>query len=211
MQQFDLGTSLSSSKAAFVKEGIWHIWTGYDHILFLIALLLPGVLRRRAAGWEPRRDVRLVLGEVLKTVTAFTLAHSITLSLAALGIVHLPARFVEMAIAASVIVAALNNIVPVWCDRSWLVAFGFGLLHGFGFANALTDLGLHRGALAKTLFGFNAGVEIGQLAIVALFLPLALSLRNREFYRHRLLPAGSVAIGLVAAAWFVERLLDYKL
>jgi hypothetical protein len=212
IQPFDLSNvSPGSPKLSFLKEGIWHIWTGYDHILFLIALLLPGVLQRRAAGWEPQREVGTILAEVLKTVTAFTLAHSITLSLAAFGVVRLPARFVEMAIAASVLFAALNNIVPLWYERSWLVTFSFGLLHGFGFANALNDLGLLRSALAKTLFGFNAGVELGQLAIVALFLPFALSLRNREFYRHRLLPAGSVAIGLVASAWFVERLFDYKL
>jgi hypothetical protein len=195
---------------SFVKEGVWHIWGGYDHILFLIALLLPGVLRRVAAGWEPVEAARPALANVLKIVTAFTVAHSITLSLAALGLVHPPARLVESAIAASVVLAALNNLAPFFADRGWMVAFGFGLVHGFGFANALLDLGLRQGQLAATLFGFNLGVEFGQLLIVALFLPIALALRHLLFYQRFVLRFGSGAIVAVAAAWFAERLFDFK-
>jgi hypothetical protein len=147
---------------------------------------------------------------VLKIVTAFTVAHSITLSLAALGYVHLPSRLVESAIAASVVLAAFNNLVPFFAERGWMVAFGFGLLHGFGFANALRDLGLQHGQLAATLFGFNLGVELGQLAIVAVFLPLAYALRGLLFYRRFVLQAGSVAIMLVASTWLAERVLDFK-
>ena len=185
----------------FAKEGVWHIWGGYDHILFLLALLLPGVLRRGQAGWEPVGALRPALANVLQIVTAFTVAHSITLSLAALGLVHLPSRLVESAIAASVVLAAFNNLVPFFAERAWLVAFSFGLVHGFGFANALRDLGLRHGELAATLFGFNVGVEAGQLAIVALFVPLAFAVRDRTLYRRVLLPVGSAAIMTVAATW----------
>jgi hypothetical protein len=171
IQTFELHSDLAKQTPlqTFIKEGIWHIWRGYDHILFLLALLLPGVLRRSDGTWEPVMAVKPAVIRVLQIVTAFTVAHSITLSLAALGLVHLPSRLIESAIAASVVMAALNNLRPFFFERGWLVAFGFGLLHGFGFANALSDLGLHSGQFALTLFGFNLGVEIGQLAIVALF------------------------------------------
>jgi HupE/UreJ protein len=194
----------------FVSEGVWHIWRGYDHILFLVALLLPGVLRRNHGAWEPVVAVRPAVMNVLKIVTAFTVAHSITLSLAALGVVHLPARLIESAIAGSVVLAALNNLTPFFAERGWMVAFGFGLLHGFGFANALHDLGLHAGQLAITLFGFNIGVEVGQLAIVALFLPIALSLRRLLFYSNVVLGLGSVSIIAISATWLAERALDFK-
>jgi hypothetical protein len=138
-------------------------------------------------------------------------AHSITLSLAALGIVALPSRLVESAIAASVVVAALNNLKPVVEGRRWLVAFGFGLIHGFGFASVLTELGLPRDALVLALVGFNLGVEAGQLAIVALFLPLAYALRASRFYRRTVMFGGSLAIALVAGIWLAERLFGFKL
>lgn len=211
-QAFDFGVSAPQNPfLTFLKEGVWHIWSGYDHILFLLALLLPGVLRRRGGSWQPVSDRRSAFVNVLKVVTAFTVAHSITLSLAVLGFVHLPSRLVESAIAASVVVAAFNNLVPLFSEGGWLVAFGFGLLHGFGFANALRDLGLQHGQLALTLFGFNLGVEIGQLAIVAAFLPLALSLRRLLFYQRFILRFGSAAIMVVASTWLAERVLDFKL
>ena len=195
----------------FLKEGIWHIWSGYDHVLFLLALLLPGVLLRRDGSWQPVAEPRRAFVNVLKVVTAFTVAHSITLSLSVLGIVHLPTRLVESAIAASVVIAAFNNLLPIFPDGMWMAVFGFGLLHGFGFANALRDLGLQHGQLALTLFGFNLGVEIGQLAIVSVFLPLALSMRRLLFYQRFILRVGSAGIILVASAWFAERALDFKL
>ncbi len=210
-QDFDISPAApAGSFLTFVQEGIWHIWSGYDHILFLLALLLPGVLRRGDGVWRPVTSGRAALTSVVKVVTAFTVAHSITLSLAALGIVHLPARLVESAIAASVVLAAVNNVIPVVAERGWMVAFGFGLLHGFGFANALADLGLRQGRLAATLFGFNIGVEIGQLAIVALVLPLALAMRRFFFYQRFVLQAGSVGIVLIASTWLAERVFDFK-
>ena len=149
--------------------------------------------------------------DVLRIVTAFTVAHSITLSLAVLGLVTLPSRLVESAIAASVVAAALNNIWPLVRGRRWMVAFLFGLVHGFGFASVLADLGLPQGALAVALLGFNVGVELGQLAIVAVFLPLAYALRRSWFYRRAVLVGGSLLIALLAAVWLVERVFELKL
>ena len=192
----------------YLLDGIEHIWAGYDHILFLLSLLLPAVLVREAGKWEPSRSLYGSSKEVLKVVTAFTLAHSITLSLAALGIVTLPSRLVESVIAASVIFAALNNLRGTIDQRRWVMAFVFGLIHGFGFASVLADLGLPQQALVLALIGFNGGVEVGQLAIVAVFLPLAYSIRATQFYRVGVLKGGSVIVALLASWWLAERLFD---
>lgn len=193
---------------AYVKHGIWHIWIGTDHILFLLSLLLPAVLLPGLR--EQQASLRAAFFDVLKVVTAFTLAHSITLTLASLSLISLPSRWVESAIAASVVLAALNNLLPLFRGRRPVAAFVFGLIHGFGFASVLRDLGLPQSALVSSLFGFNVGVEIGQLAIVAVFLPLAWWLRKSWFYRQ-LFTWGSLAIALVAAIWLVERIADIKL
>jgi HupE/UreJ protein len=190
--------------ATYADEGVWHIWTGFDHILFLLSLLLPAVLIRHPLGWRPGASFRVSFVDVARVVTAFTLAHSITLSLAALSIVVLPSRIVE----SGIVLAALNNLFPVVADGRWVAAFGFGLLHGFGFAGALHDLGLPAGSLALSLAGFNLGVEAGQLAIVVVFLPLAFALRSTWAYRRVVFAGGSAAIALVASVWFVERALD---
>ena len=195
----------------FAKEGVWHIWIGFDHILFLLSLLLPAVGLWAGRRWEPVDRLGQAVVEVLKVVTAFTLAHSITLTLAVLGLVSLPSRVVESSIAASVVLAALNNVWPVFHGRRWMVAFAFGLLHGFGFASVLGDLGLPQGALAVALAGFNVGVELGQLAIVAAFLPLAYALRRSWFYRRAVLVGGSLLIAALAGVWLAERALDLKL
>lgn len=186
----------------FVREGVWHIWIGLDHVLFLIALLLPAVYRRQ---WEPADDFRTVLRDVLEIVTAFTLAHSITLVISAVGWVRLPPRFIETAIAVSVALAAANNLVRV-VDARWAVAFGLGLLHGFGFSNVLADLGLPGHGLVAALLGFNLGVEIGQAAIVLVFLPLAFALRRTAAYRVALV-TGSAATCALAMHWSIDRLM----
>ena len=191
-----------------VTEGIWHIWTGYDHILFLLALLLPAVLTRQDGRWEPKGSFASVIGEVLRVITAFTLAHSLTLSLAALGLVHLPSRVVESAIAASVVLAALNNLRPSITRAAWIVAFAFGLIHGFGFASVLIYLHLQRINIELGLLGFNSGVELSQLAIAIAFLPLTFLVRQTSFYRRLLFPWGSAAIAVVAALWFAERVFN---
>lgn len=210
-QQFSL--QRPSAMAQFLvygEEGVWHIWIGYDHILFLLALLLPAVAVRKEKRWEGVDAFRPAFFAVLKVVTAFTLAHSITLTLATLNVISLPSRLVESTIAASVVIAALNNIFPLFRDR-WMMAFIFGLIHGFGFASVLGDLGLPKDALALALVGFNLGVEAGQLAIVAVFLPLAFLLRQTLFYRRAVLLAGSFVIAILAAIWFAERALDFKI
>ena len=194
----------------YLADGVWHIWIGYDHILFLLALLLPAVLVRRAGQWESAPRAGGAVKDVVKVVTAFTLAHSVTLSLAALQVITLPSRLVESAIAASVIVAALNNLRGTIESRRWVMAFVFGLIHGFGFASVLADLGLPQGALVLALVGFNLGVEAGQLAIVAVFLPLAFGLRGTRFYRVGVLQAGSLLVALLASWWFIQRAFDFQ-
>jgi hypothetical protein len=189
----------------FVSEGVWHIWKGFDHILFLLTLLFPAVVLYRNGRWQARGSWRDSALDILKVVTAFTLAHSLTLSLAVLGLVHVPSRLVESTIAATVLLGALNNLLPVVLERRWLVAFVFGLVHGLGFASVLMDLGLHGFNLVLALVGFNSGVEIGQFAIVMIFLPVALLLRDTVFYQRVFVPLGSGAIGAVAAVWLISR------
>ena len=204
-------TSRLAQFGQYLAEGIWHIWIGFDHILFLLSLLLPAVLVHEARHWTGVGSFRAALTEVLWVVTAFTVAHSITLTLAALQIVSLPSRWVESAIAASVVLAAANNLWPVVERRRWLVAFSFGLIHGFGFASVLTELGLPKDALVLSLLGFNLGVETGQLAIVSGFLPLAYLLRNTALYRKGVFLGGSIFTLLVALVWLVERAFNLKL
>ena len=211
-QSFVLGEmSTWRQFASYGREGVWHIWIGYDHILFLLSLLLPAVLLRERRQWLPVTRFGDAFWDVFKIVTSFTVAHSITLSLAALGLISLPSRLVESAIAASVVLAALNNLLPLVGGRRWVVAFAFGLIHGFGFASVLTELGLPRDALVLALVGFNLGVEAGQLGIVAAFLPLAYFLRRGWFYRRVVLFGGSLAIVAIALVWLLERVLDMKL
>ena len=211
-QKFAAGeTSRLAAFGQYLVEGIWHIWIGFDHILFLLSLLLPAVLVHEAKRWRGVANFRQALVEVLWVVTAFTVAHSITLSLAALGLISLPSRLVESAIAASVVLAAANNLKPLVEQRRWMVAFGFGLIHGFGFASVLAELGLPQETLVLSLLGFNLGVEIGQLAIVAVFLPVAYALRATPFYRRVVFVGGSLATLTIALIWFAERAFDLKL
>jgi hypothetical protein len=210
-QQFSLSSpSRITQFIDYAREGVWHIWIGFDHILFLLALLLPAVVFRQNKQWEAVGAFKPAFWSVLKIVTAFTLAHSITLTLATLGVISLPSRWVESTIAASVVIAALNNIYPLFRDRRWMMAFLFGLIHGFGFASVLSDLGLPKNALVLALVGFNVGVELGQLAIVAAFLPLAFYLRRTMLYRRIILLGGSGLIALLATAWLVERAFNMK-
>ena len=195
--------------SGYFIEGVWHIWIGADHILFLISLLLPCVFLRESAGlghWRASQQLRSSLISVLAVVTAFTVAHSITLALTVLDVISPPAGFVEPVIAASVIVAALGNLTKTLIHLRWQIAFLFGLIHGFGFASVLADLGLPSDQLASALLGFNLGVEFGQLAIVALFFPIAWRLRATAFYRWGIVFGGSVLIAVIASYWLFERL-----
>lgn len=168
--------------------GVEHILIGVDHVLFVVALLLGGGRLRR----------------VVLIVTAFTLAHSLTLALAWFGLVDLPVRLVEGLIAASVAYVALENVLGRGTRHRWLLAFGFGLVHGLGFYNALSGLDLDPRHAVRTLFAFNLGVELGQLAIVAVMFPLLARVMGRPWFR-RVALSGSLAILAVALFWLVER------
>jgi hypothetical protein len=198
----------------FIHEGIWHIWLGFDHVLFLLALLLPAVLVRTEGRWQAVTDFSSVWWNVVSIVTAFTVAHSLTLSLATLDVVQLPSRLVESMIAASVVFAGLGNLYPTMMSRRWMIAFGFGLIHGFGFAAVLSDLGLPHDSLLLSLVSFNVGVEIGQLVIIAgVYSLVAVA---RPIARHLLVPQSPwlgwlppYAIGSVAAFWLIQRIVAF--
>ena len=212
IQTFAIGTPNRFAEFKdYVLEGVWHIWIGFDHILFLVSLLLPAVLIYSAKKWQAQQAFKTTFFDVLKVVTAFTFAHSITLTMATLQVIELPSRWVEATIAASVILAALNNLFPMFTKNRWLVAFVFGLIHGFGFAAVLADLGLQQGALMVALVGFNVGVEIGQVLILSVFIPLAFAIRNTWFYKNIVFYGGSIVIALIACVWFAERALNLNL
>ncbi|RYY02721.1 MAG: HupE/UreJ family protein [Gammaproteobacteria bacterium] len=189
----------------FVKQGAVHIWIGLDHILFLISLLLTCALTRRNQHWVANQKIREIVWRTTWIVTAFTLAHSITLTATALNFIHLPSRWVEVGIAITVALAALNNIFPVVLRLGWLT-FSFGLLHGMGFAGALGELGLPADQQALTVLAFNIGVEIGQLAIVAVVLPVLIIVRKYYWYTRYSMTALSAVIVLIALQWIVQRI-----
>jgi hypothetical protein len=198
----------SSGFSALLANGITHILGGPDHLLFLVALLLPAVVHRAGGRWIARAALKPALLEVGWIATAFTIAHSITLGLASFHIVSIPGRVIEPLIAITVLLAALNNLRPIVTRRLVAVAFCFGLIHGFGFAEVLAPLALPAGELAVALLGFNLGVELGQLAIVAsAFIVLAL-VRHWEGYGRWVLGAGSTALALTASVWIIERVFD---
>jgi hypothetical protein len=196
---------------AIVKLGTEHIWGGIDHLLFLLALILPAVVRRRNGKWVPVDGFKPAFVYVIKIVTIFTLAHSVTLSLAALGLITLPSRLVESIIAASILAAALDILFPVFGRRIWVVVFGFGLFHGFGFAGALVQMGVTREFAGLSLFGFNVGVEVGQVVVIALAFPLLFLIRNSTVYPRWVLQGGAVALSAIALLWLVERALDFNI
>ncbi|MCF8206769.1 MAG: HupE/UreJ family protein [Methylotenera sp.] len=194
----------------FIVEGMGHIAGGLDHVLFLVTLLLVAVFRRDGAGWQPRERPRSVLAETLKLVTAFTLAHSVTLGLAAGGFIDPPAAAVESLIALTVLLAALDNLRPFVPGPRWAMVAVFGLVHGVGFAGPLKDLGLRGGALVLPLLGFNVGVELGQLAVVALLLPPALLMRGQPLYRRAIVPVLSAGVAALAGVWCLERAFGWQ-
>jgi len=196
---------------SFVADGVHHLLTGYDHLLFLLCLLLPAVLRREDGRWHAVRGWRDALLPTARTVTLFTLAHSLTLALAALGWVRLSPSFVEPAIAATIMLAAVDNLRPRLLRWREAVTFGFGLVHGFGFAGVLGELQLPPGQFGWALLQFNLGLELGQLAVVVAVVPLLFLLRRRAAYVPGALGAGSVVALLLAAVWLVERTMDWSL
>ena len=195
---------LLTTLATYVREGVWHIWIGIDHILFLLAMLLGVVVHQQKlrAKEEERKEISV---EILKLVTAFTVAHSITLALATFEIVSLPAALVESAIAVTVVIGGINIVYPLFGKRHWQFAFGFGLIHGFGFANVLAELSLSMQLFFISLLGFNVGVEIGQLAIVLALIPLLYLVNSGRRIREFSAAFTGLLICQVGLIWFVER------
>ena len=198
--------------SAVVYLGIIHIVEGIDHVLFLVALLLPSVLRRREdLMWQPVGNFSTAFVYIIKIATAFTIAHSITLCLATLQIVQVPSRIVESIIAASIGLAAVDIFYPIFWGRSWLIIFLFGLFHGFGFADVLAELGVTSQHAALSLFGFNLGVEIGQLMIIAVVFPVLYLLRKQQFYPSFVMKTGGSMLGVMSLYWFIERAFDVNI
>lgn len=201
----------AAAQASFFGEGVHHIVTGYDHVLFLLCLLLPSVMRRTPTGWQPVGRLAQAVLPVAAIVTAFTLAHSITLALAAMKWVALAPSFIEPAIAVTIVLAALDNLRPVFHGRRVLVTFVFGLIHGFGFAGVLGELNLPTSQFAWALLQFNLGLEFGQLLIVVLVAGALYLLRERPRYPAWAIRGGSLAAMLLGVIWFVERTADVSL
>jgi HupE/UreJ protein len=185
----------------FLRQGMFHVWTGYDHLVFLLLLLLPAV----AAAGAPARGRAIAL-DLARIVTAFTVAHSITLGLAATGALRLPQQPIEVAIALSLVVAGVLNLAPGLRRLRLPLALGFGLVHGFGFANALAGLDTGGAPILPVLAGFNAGVELANLAVIAALLPLLAWLGRFAWYAARAMPALSLASAAAGALWIAERL-----
>lgn len=189
----------------FLREGVNHILTGYDHVLFLLCLLLPSVIRRTPAGWRPVDTLAQAVWPVVGIVSAFTVAHSITLGLAALKVVSLSSALIEPAIAVTIILAALDNVWPIFPVRRIVVTFFFGLIHGFGFAGVLAELNLPTREFVIALLQFNVGLELGQLMIVVGATALLFALRRWPRYRALVVTGGSFAAIAVATLWLIER------
>ena len=208
----DTAAEVPSGFSGFLASGIAHIAGGYDHVLFLLCLLLPAVLLRQSVAntgrWVARDNLTSALVAVVWIATAFTIAHSLTLALATFGVIRIPASVIEPLIALTILATALNNVWPIVTRRLAAVAFAFGLIHGFGFAEVLAPLSLPRDQLAMALLGFNLGVEVGQLAIVASAFFVLATLRRWSGYARWILGFGSLLIAIVATLWFIERVFD---
>ncbi len=210
------GTATAAEGAApsrweFLGEGVRHILGGYDHVLFLLCLLLPSVMRRTPAGWRPVERLSQAVWPIVGIVSAFTIAHSITLCLAALKIVSLSSAFIEPAIAVTIALAALDNLLPIFPVRRVVVTFFFGLIHGFGFASVLAELNLPTGAFAWALLQFNVGLEMGQLMIVAVATTLLFAIRIWSGYAKAVVGGGSVVALAIATLWFIERVANVSI
>ncbi len=220
-------TSVWKGFIAMIKQGVWHIWIGLDHILFLLALLLPAVVRRKKEafvqadsasgnskfdiwGWEPVLQFKPAFMYILKVITFFTIAHTITLTLASLQLINLPSQIVESVIALSIGLAAYHNIKPIFKGKDWLIAFVFGLFHGFGFSSVLAELGFKGEYLTLSLLGFNIGVEIGQVVIIAAIFPILYLIRTTKIYPKFLVFISGLLI-LISLYWCIERAFDINL
>jgi hypothetical protein len=193
------------ASAGFVREGMRHILGGYDHVLFLLALLLPAVMRRTKTGWQPVDRLAQAIMPVAVIVTAFTIAHSVTLTLAGLKLVSLSSSFIEPAIAVTIVLAAIDNLTPIFRGRRAIVTFLFGLIHGFGFAGVLGELNLPTVQFAWALFQFNLGIELGQLFIVAIAVTALFAFRRQTWYSSVVIRGGSAVAIVIGTLWFIDR------
>lgn len=215
IQRFALGdTKRASTIFLFTAEGAKHIWEGTDHLLFLLTLLLPGLLMWSSAKadpfetYGPVRRHRTALMFALRVITAFTIAHSVTLSMASFGLLALPEKLIESAIALSIMISAALNLQRRLRFNHWQLAFLFGLIHGMGFANGLKELGLSSSYFLETLIAFNLGVELGQLSTVLLVsVPLVLLVRSDQS-RQRVMRWGSLAVLAISTVWLIQRLMS---
>ena len=205
----DADVGLGRTFVDFGRVGVDHILSGPDHLLFIAILLFPAMFRRvDASAWLPVRRFFPAFLETTKILSAFTIAHAITVTAAVLGWVNVSGRLIEGAIALTIVATALDNILPILPRRRWTIAFGFGLIHGVGFATALGPLALPPLPLAVALLSFNLGVEAAQIVAASIVLPLGFSLRNMHGYSAKFIPSASGLAGLVAIVWFMQRTLQ---
>jgi hypothetical protein len=210
-QTVDLGsTAWHKTVGASITLGVDHIKTGPDHILFVLVLLLPSVLVFSTAWW-PAQGFTTALWRVLKVVSMFTVAHTITFTLAGLDILPLPpSKLVESIIAISIAAAALHNLRPIAKNKEWLISFLFGLFHGMGFASLVEDLEVSRSTQLLSLLGRNLGIEIGQAGVVLLAFPALFLLRRTRYYQP-IFTAASVLLAVVSLGWMIERVFERDL
>jgi hypothetical protein len=205
-QRFDLTSSgRLRGFVAVARLGAEHLLLGVDHVMFLLALLLPLALRRKAGAWRPVESFRPALRHALTVASAFLVAHSVALSLAAMDMVRLPESLVETAIAGSTTLAAIHLLWPIFRRFVWWIIFGLSLFHGFGFAAGLRDLGVLEDHLGLSILAFNLGAEVGQIALVAVLTPMLFLVRRLRLYSRLLLPVAAVGMILVSGVWVIER------
>ena len=192
---------------AYFSQGLVHIFWGLDHILFLLTLILPALFASEHLRNSSGKNLKYTLLDIIKIITAFSIAHSITLGLALFQIVQLPGKLVEVAIAFSIVICAVHNLRPILPISRWVLAFGFGLIHGFGFAGALTSLGMESQETLLPLLAFNLGIEVGQIVIVIVVVPLLFLIRHTSYFVHWIYKGGSMAAIVIASVWMIERLI----
>jgi hypothetical protein len=197
---------LGDQVARFLAFGFEHILLGYDHLLFITVLLVTAALRRAGGSrWMAIDGLGRVLIETIKTLTAFTLAHALVLTPAVLGMVNVPARLVEPAVALTIMLAAFDNSHPLLPRLRWQVAFLFGLIHGLSFASVLGPMRFPPLGFALALGSFNIGVEAGQIALALLLVPIAFVLRHESVYCRLIAPGVSTCALFLAGVWFLDR------
>lgn len=211
VQRFSLGeTKRWSTIGLFTKEGAKHIWEGVDHLIFLLTLLLPGLIltiRPNAPTGAQGTKSKAAEKFALQVITAFTVAHSITLALSVFGWISLPDKWIESIIALSIMISALLNLQSRFRISHWKLAFLFGLIHGMGFANGLRELGLSSMYFHETLFAFNLGVELGQISAALLVGIPVLLLTKEPISKLRLIRYGSVGVLCISSLWLLHRLM----